>query len=163
MEVTAYQIAHNFIGVKEVQGAVHNPLVVAMHQVGTGLPWVKDDETPWCSSFVNFICFCLGIHRSKSPRARSWLNIGTRVEIKDATVGWDIVILKRGSGEQPGPEVLNAPGHVGFFAGFNQGKVYLLAGNQDDQVSIKAFPMNQILGIRRLSNQPVQCQYGNNR
>jgi hypothetical protein len=65
--------------------------------------------------------------------------------------GYDVVVLKRGSGKQPGPDVINAPGHVGFFAGYEYGnKIYLLGGNQGDTVSIAAYDTNRVLGIRRL-------------
>jgi hypothetical protein len=56
-------------------------------------------------------------------------------------------------GRQPGLEVVNAPGHVGFFAGYDAVReiVQLLGGNQEDAVSIASFPAERILGIRRLS------------
>src|SRR5690606_39921274 len=57
------------------------------------------------------------IPRTNSARARSWLRVGITVPIESATKGWDIVVLKRGQGPQPGPEIINAPGHVGFYAG----------------------------------------------
>jgi len=158
MEITPYQIAHNFIGVREIPGIVSNPLIVAMGHIDN--KWITDDDVAWCSSFVNFVCFCLGIQRTKSARARSWLKVGAPVLIKDATVGWDIVIIKRGQGQQPGPEVMNAPGHVGFYAGHTQDKITLLAGNQGNQVSLASFPIDSILGIRRLSDKLVDCEYG---
>jgi len=58
--------------------------------------------------------------------------------------------LQRGTGKQPGPEVLDAPGHVGFYAGVEGSKVMLLGGNQGDSVSVSRYPKTQILGIRRL-------------
>ena len=160
MEVTPYQIAHRFIGIKEAKGLSHNPLIVAMHQVGSDAKWVNDDETPWCSSFVGFICFVLGIPRTKSARARSWLQMGDRLNLDNAKVGWDIVILKRGK-DQPGPDVMNAPGHVGFYAGHDQSKITILGGNQGDSVSLKNFPLHDTLAIRRLSDRIVPCEYGN--
>jgi hypothetical protein len=59
-------------------------------------------------------------------------------------------VLKRGGGRQPGPEVLNAPGHVGFYAGTEGSKVLVLGGNQSDEVNISRYPKNRILGIRHL-------------
>ena len=69
---------------------------------------------------------------------------------EEPTVGFDIVILKRGSGDQPGPENTTAPGHVGFFAGYIGRKVTLLGGNQGDQVCTAGYNTDRILGIRRL-------------
>jgi hypothetical protein len=69
-----------------------------------------------------------------------------------AVVGFDVVVLKRGSGNQPGPEVIKAPGHVGFFAGLNTTHVAMLGGNQSDSVNISFYDTDRILGIRRLYN-----------
>lgn len=114
--------------------------------------WVEDDSTPWCSAFVNFIAWLLTMERSKSLAARSWLLVGRPVPLGEAAPGFDVVVLKRGSGKQPGPEVLSAPGHVGFFVGLSaDGKsVQVLGGNQGDEVSIASFPTTQVLGVRRL-------------
>ena len=90
------------------------------------------------------------VARSKSLMARSWLNVGYAIDIDAAEVGWDIVIFKRGSGAQPGPNVINAPGHVGFYAGMNGTKVQVLGGNQGDAVSIKGYSKSRILGVRRI-------------
>ena len=65
----------------------------------------------------------------------------------------DVVVIQRGEGKQPGPEVVNAPGHVGFFVGYDAVRelVQLLGGNQGNAVSIASFPAERILGIRRLT------------
>jgi len=77
------------------------------------------------------------------------------VYVGDARVGFDVVILKRGSGDQPGPEVIKAPGHVGFFAGLDPAidtfeNVLVLGGNQGNTVSVRPYPKDRLLGIRRL-------------
>jgi hypothetical protein len=61
------------------------------------------------------------------------------------------VIFKRRTGSQPGPEVIDAPGHVGFFAGVDGTKILVLGGNQSDSVSIGSYPKNTLLGVRRLA------------
>jgi uncharacterized protein (TIGR02594 family) len=109
------------------------------------------DETPWCSAFVNGIAWELRLPRSKSARARSWLNVGVPVWINEARPGSDVVVLKRGTGIQPGPEVIEAPGHVGFFAGLQDSRVLVLGGNQGNQVTIASFHLDRLLGIRRLA------------
>lgn len=150
LEVTAYDIASHFLGIKEVSGQKDNPFIVWALSL-CGLPDFHD-ETPWCSAFVNAITFILSIPRSKSAAARSWLRVGKEISLSGAEVGNDIVILKRGEGIQPGPEVLNAPGHVGFFAGVlpDIKKVRVLGGNQSNSVSFATFDEKNILGIRRL-------------
>jgi hypothetical protein len=77
--------------------------------------------------------------------------VGEAVQISDARVGFDVVVLKRGPEPQPGPEVTQgAPGHVGYFAGLSENGVMLLGGNQHDHVSYENFAPERVLGVRRL-------------
>lgn len=145
--MTLLDHAKSFIGLKEVAGAASNPAILAMLQLDA--KWPTGDETPWCSAFANFVTSNCGLERSRSLAARSWLKVGEPIARPDAQPG-DVVILKRGAGVQPGPEVLNASGHVGFVSGFENGKVLVLGGNQGDSVSIAAFPEARVLGYRRL-------------
>ena len=147
--ITPYHIAQRFEGIQEVSGKTANPQILAMLQLDNR--WPSDDSVPWCSAFCNHVAWLLRLPRSKSLRARSWLNVGRHIEIPDAVVGYDVVILKRGSGEQPGPETIDAPGHVGFFAGFKNGAVLVLGGNQSDSVNIREYSVARVLGIRRLA------------
>jgi uncharacterized protein (TIGR02594 family) len=147
--ITAFDIAQRFIGTKEVAGtAKSNPAVLQMLRLDKA--WPKGDDVPWCSGFANYVAWLLRLPRSKSLMARSWLAVGVPVSLEDAAVGFDVVVLKRGGGRQPGPEVLNAPGHVGFYAGTEGSKVLVLGGNQSDEVNISRYPKNRILGIRHL-------------
>ncbi len=152
MNVTAFDLAERFIGMDEVPGSHSNPQILAMLHLDA--KWPEGDEVPWCSAFVNYIAWLLRLPRSKSLRARSWLEVGRPVRADArgylAEVGFDIVILKRGTGDQPGPGVINAPGHVGFFAGFDPGGMGVLGGNQSNQVSLRTYPEKLILGLRRL-------------
>lgn len=138
MQVTAFDIAQRFVGVKEVDGKVANPQILAMLQLDGA--WPTDDSVPWCSAFVNYICWLLRLPRSKSLAARSWLEVGKSIWLKDAKCDADIVILTRDGG-----------GHVGFFAGYDGKKeVQLLGGNQGNKVCIAPFSTDLILGVKRL-------------
>lgn len=148
MTTDLFSVAQRFLGIKETAGASSSPLVLAMLRLDS--TWVEDDVTPWCSAFVNFVCFVLGAPRSRSLAARSWLLVGTSIPLTDARPGSDVVILTRGAGKQPGADVIAAPGHVGFYAGQDAANVYVLAGNQGDAVSVAPFPKSRILGIRRI-------------
>ncbi len=148
MNVTAFDIAQVFIGEKEISGGMDNPLVLAM--LRTDNKWPENDEVPWCSAFVNFVCKLLRLPRSKDLRARSWLTVGKGIHLDQAEPGFDVVILKRGTGEQPGPDVIDAPGHVGFYAGRFNGFIEVLGGNQSDTVKISRYPSARLLGVRRL-------------
>jgi uncharacterized protein (TIGR02594 family) len=148
IETSAFQIAQRFVGTKEVPGTMSNPLILAMLKLDSS--WPADDAVAWCSAFTSFIAWICRLPRSKSLGARSWLNVGIPISLQDAKADSDVVILKRGPGVQPGPEVIEAPGHVGFFAGVEGDRVLLLAGNQGDAVNVSSFPISNILGIRRL-------------
>lgn len=148
MQITALEIAQRFVGLTEVDGPTSNPQVLAMLHLDAS--WVEDDETPWCSAFTNYVAWLLRLPRSKSLAARSWLAVGTPIPVHSAQPGFDVVILKRGSGTQPGPEVLRAPGHVGFYTGQESGHVWLLGGNQSNQVTNAPFSEERVLGVRRL-------------
>lgn len=149
MEVTAYSLAQRFVGIKEVSGKVSNPAILAMLQLDQA--WPQDDAVPWCSAFVNYIAWLLRLPRSKDLRARSWLNVGVPITRReDLVVGFDVVILRRGGADEPGPDVISAPGHVGFVAGQLDSYVLVLGGNQGDGVSVEPFPIDRVLGCRRL-------------
>jgi hypothetical protein len=89
--------------------------------------------------------------RSKNLRARSWLKVGRVIRLEDALPYNDVVILSRGENPPPA-DVINAPGHVGFYAGQEQEKdsVLMLGGNQNNEVNISPYAVNRILGVRRL-------------
>jgi len=148
IEITAYDLAQRFVGMTEVAGKVSNPQILAMLQLDQS--WPEQDEVPWCSAFVNYITWLLRLPRSKSLGARSWLQVGIPINLEDAELGFDVVILKRGGENQPGPDVINASGHVGFFAGGDKDIVLILGGNQSDSVNVSQFFVQNILGIRRL-------------
>lgn len=99
---------------------------------------------------MNYITWLLRLPRSKDLLARSWLKVGRSINLDEAQVGFDVVILKRGAKNQPGPAVLTLPGHVGFFSGLDESFVQILGGNQDDTVSISPYPVSRVLGVRRL-------------
>jgi hypothetical protein len=59
-----------------------------------------------------------------------------------ARVGWDIVILKRGTNP--------ALGHVGVFGGYVDGRVVIIGGNQSNAMTSATFPVTDIVSVRRL-------------
>lgn len=141
MKITAFELAQRFVGLKEVPGKAYNAQILGMLQLDQR--WPENDEVPWCSAFINYVCWLLRLPRSKSLAARSWLDVGIPIELEDAEPDYDVVVLSRNSG-----------GHVGFFASSDNSKklVYLLGGNQSDSVSITSFDAERILGVRRLAD-----------
>lgn len=149
IETSVYEMAQRFTSVKEIGGDTDNPQILAFLKLDNS--WPEHDEVPWCSGFANYICWLLRLPRSKSLRARSWLQVGTPIDIDDAELG-DIVIFNRGNGPQ-NPDIIEAPGHVGFFAGLHrdEGVVSVLGGNQGDQVKVSRYLLDTLLGVRRIT------------
>lgn len=122
-------------GVDEVRGAEHNPRIVEYHQT-TSLK-ATDDETPWCSSFVNWCIERAGIAGTRSAAARSWLRWGR--SLADPLPGC-IVVLRRGTNP--------SQGHVGFYVSGDGNRLLLLGGNQGNRVSISSYPKASLLSFR---------------
>jgi uncharacterized protein (TIGR02594 family) len=147
MEITAFTLAQRFVGLREIPGKEDSPAVLAMLRLDA--KWPEGDEVPWCSAFCNYIAWLLRLPRSKSLAARSWLACGMPVDLADASVGFDVVVLSRPAGGA-------SAGHVGFFAGRADGTaagrgVLLLGGNQSDSVGVQEFAASRVLGVRRLA------------
>lgn len=140
--MTAYERAQRFIGIKEISGEKNHPLIQWWLSL-CGFSLDTPDEVPWCSAFANGVAWDLRLPRSKSAAARSWLSVGTPVELHDARPENDVVILSRGTS--------TVQGHVGFFGGVAGDFIHVLGGNQGDCVCLETFPISRILGIRRLA------------
>jgi uncharacterized protein (TIGR02594 family) len=143
----AFDLAQRFTGIEEVGGNVDNHQIMAMLKLDNR--WPSHDEVPWCSAFTNYICWLARLPRSKDLRARSWLTVGRGIPLEQAEAG-DIVVIQRGKGPQPGPDVIDAPGHVGFYAGMFGEFIEILGGNQSDTVKVSRYPRDRLLGVRRL-------------
>ena len=134
------EVALSQIGIKEIVGRKHNPEVLKYFKE-IGQSWVKDDETAWCSAFANWVCKKVGLPYSKKLNARSWLKVGRQVytpQLGDVVVFW-----------RENPQ--SWKGHVAFFVRETPNWIYVLGGNQNNQVKISAYPKNRLLQYRRLS------------
>jgi len=140
IKTSALEVAMRYIGTKEVLGVHDNPVVMAMLDLDDD--WPEHDEVPWCSSFANWVAWNLGLSRSGSKAARSWLTVGDHVELNKAEQGLDVIVLSRGTNQNQG--------HVGFFYEFRNGDVGIIGGNQGDAVSLAYFNKDNILAVRRL-------------
>jgi uncharacterized protein (TIGR02594 family) len=122
-------------GVEEINGERHNPRILEYHQTTTLK--ATDDETAWCSSFVNWCIEMSGYKGTDSAAAQSWLKWGKPLgEPKEGC----IVVFKRG--KKPWQ------GHVGFYAGMNGNHILVLGGNQGNEVNISSYPKSRLLGYR---------------
>ncbi len=145
----AFRIATKFYGLREVPGDGYNSTILSF--LNFQEKWPTNDETPWCAGFVTGCLHLadLPFIMSRSLMARSYLEYGESVDLRQARLG-DLGIIKQVSSD-PGKEVADFRGHIGFFAGYNKEKdrICLLAGNQNDSVSYQEFPATLLLDIRR--------------
>jgi uncharacterized protein (TIGR02594 family) len=131
-------IALNEYGTKEIKGILHNTEVLKYFK-DIGQKQIKDDETAWCAAFVNWVLMKAHKMTTGSLMARSFLKYG--IKTKTPEIG-DVVVLWRISPTSP-------YGHVGFFIKETKDKIYILGGNQSDEVNITAFPKSQLLSYRK--------------
>jgi uncharacterized protein (TIGR02594 family) len=123
------------LGVDEIPGPEDNPRIVGYHQTTTLA--AEDDETPWCSSFVNWCVQQTGLQGTKSASARSWLGWGRELPAPQRGC---IVVLSRGSHAQQG--------HVGFYHEDAGERILVLGGNQGNRVNISSFLKSRVLSYR---------------
>ncbi len=136
------RLALSQFGIKEIPGRNDNPEVLKyFNELGFDGSKLKD-ETSWCSAFINWCCKMAGLPYSGKLTARSWLNVGRKVETPQ--IG-DVVVFWR---ERPS----SWKGHVGFFIRETRNYIYVLGGNQSNRVRIAKYPKYRLLGYRRLEN-----------
>ncbi len=124
-------------GVEEIKGAKDNPRIIEYH-ASTTLK-ASDDETPWCSSFVNWCLHQAGFRGTNSAAARSWLNWKDGITLDTPRKG-AVVIFERPPS--------HTSGHVAFFWDSSGNHINVLGGNQSNQVSIKGYEKSRLLGFR---------------
>lgn len=118
------------VGQSEVKGLKANSRILEYFKASKF--WGTDDsggKNAWCGSFVAWVVKKHGYDPVKSGyRAREWKNFGKQI---DTPIHGAIAIKSRKGG-----------GHVAFVVGKNHdGKyLYMLGGNQSDQVSIARYP-----------------------
>ncbi|KQW49672.1 MULTISPECIES: TIGR02594 family protein [unclassified Roseateles] len=140
-------IARGELGTNEVRGGRDNARVVEYHQT-TSLR-ARDDETAWCSSFVNWSMEQAGIRGTDSAAARSWLNWGNAVPMNSANVRpGDVIVFPRGNNP--------AQGHVAIVSEvLANGTVRVVGGNQGvrgenyDGVTYSDRRLSDAIGVRR--------------
>ena len=114
----------------------HNARILEYHQTTTLK--ATDDETPWCSSFVNWVMRQSGRDGTNSAAAKSWLGWGAAVA--NPTPGVVVVIKKKTVGTTQATGSTTGF-HVGFFVSLSPSHVRILGGNQSNQVKYSSFPL----------------------
>jgi uncharacterized protein (TIGR02594 family) len=137
-----YEIAKQEVGVKEAQGGADNPRILEYFTYCRSLPVsMRHDSTSWCSAFVNFCVQKAGFEGTDSALARSWAR--WRNECNPPKLGC-VVVLK-----SPLDPTDPVHGHVGLFVKQEGGRIYLLGGNQGNEVNISAFNQNLLISFRQ--------------
>ena len=141
-----FQEARRLLGTKEAPGAGNNPEI---------LDWASDlglkrsygsDEVPWCGLFVGH---CIGATLDREPvpsgllRARAWERFGIPTE---PTPGAVLVFWRK--------TLHSGLGHVGFYAGEDDGAYRVLGGNQSNSVSLAWITKSRFVGARWPSTIP---------
>lgn len=127
-------------GVKEIVGPKSNQRIIKyFNDLGFNGNKLQED-TAWCSAFVNWVAKTAGYEFTGKLNARSWLRVGASVN--KPKVG-DVVVFWR---ESPN----SWKGHVAFFVKETKRFVYVLGGNQRNMVCIKAYPKSRVLDYKRL-------------
>lgn len=133
-----FEIALSEFGTKGVTGLLSSPEVLKYFK-DIGHAWVTDDDTAWCAAFVNWCLLKARYQTTGKLNARSFLQYG--YSTKTPTLG-DIVVLWRVSKD-------SVYGHVGFYVRQTKTMIYILGGNQSNEVNITAFPKEKLLDFRK--------------
>lgn len=141
--------ARRYLGVAEIKGPQHNRDIIELLDRADGkddgkpLQGIRDDETPWCATFVSAVLEIEGVTSTRSAWARSYSKWG--VPLGGPAVG-AIAVLERGK----------TSGHVAFVAGRDaKDNLMLVGGNQGDMVKISAFNPQRVIAYRWPAGEPL--------
>jgi uncharacterized protein (TIGR02594 family) len=123
-------------GVRELPGKADAPEILRYFR-DAGDASEESEATPWCAAFAGAMLKRGGHAGTGSLLARSYLNWGEAIETPRLGA---VTVLSRG--DDP------TTGHVGFWLGEAEGKLFLLGGNQGDAVTVSAFDKARLLGLR---------------
>ena len=117
-------------------GELITPDIMSLYRE-VGHPGIAHDETPWCAAFLGACLERAGQRSTRSLMARSYSHWGVR--LKQPRLG-AIIVLSRGADP--------VFGHVGFWVGETESKLFLLGGNQTDSVSVASFDKRRLIDVR---------------
>jgi uncharacterized protein (TIGR02594 family) len=134
-----YNHALGDFGLSEVSGPGSNARIkMAIKQAAEWLDQ-DDSKTAWCGCMMGLWFSELGLEKPKEfYRAANWKTVGKKVLLSEAKQG-DVVVMSRTGGK-----------HVALFSKQANGLVYLLGGNQRNQVNVSAFNEQFVEEVRRI-------------
>jgi uncharacterized protein (TIGR02594 family) len=135
--------------VRTLPGQEHDPRILEYFDTTTYQP--GDDETAWCSAFVNWVLKKAGKKGTRSAAAKSWLDWGTTLAApREGAV--TVIYYKAKDKKIDGckPMTTGSGNHVGFFVSASATHIRLLGGNQGKKVSEIGFPLScwEVKGYR---------------
>jgi len=134
-----YNKALEDFGLTEVAGSKSHPRI--RKAIDEAAEWLDEDDskTAWCGCIMGLWCKEVGLPVPKAYyRARNWKDVGKKVLLSEAKQG-DIVIMTRTGGH-----------HVALFSKQVGDQVFLLGGNQRNQVNVSSFNQGFIEEVRRV-------------
>lgn len=133
------EIAQGEQGQAEVPGAgKDNPRILEYHQATTLR--ATDDETPWCSSFVNWVMSQSSHAGTRNALASSWLAWGEK--LTEPRYG-AIAIIRSRSAAGNAATGSSTGYHVGFLVEQTDKALRILGGNQSNTVKVSSFSREQ--------------------
>lgn len=106
----------------------------------TSYPVGTSDEVPWCSAFLCYLFAKIGRPTPANASAYSWLKYGTTT---GTPVLGDIVLFQWREGEK-------YKHHVGIFIRAVGSSLWVLGGNQNNEVDICLWKNRSVLSYRKL-------------
>lgn len=133
-------IMADFYGLREVDGPSSNTEILKI--INWAIPSATDDsKVAWCAISLSYMLDLYCGPFAPIKVARDFLKVGMKV---DSPKFGDLVVYWRES-------VNSWKGHVGIVVRVDDdGKIWTLGGNQDNQFNIKPYSDYRVLGYRRL-------------
>lgn len=136
-----FEVAISQYGITEIKGEKDNPEILKyFNDLGYDGAKLKD-ETAWCAAYTGWCCMKAGYDYKWRLNARSFLDYGIRVVHPRA--GKDIVVFWR-------KDINSVWGHVGIYMNEDDKYIWVLSGNQNNQVNISPYRKSRLLEFRRL-------------
>lgn len=142
---TWLRTARTYLGVTETHGPRTTPTIGKW--LANLKAWWRDDETPWCGTFVAAVMQEVGITPPPAwYRAKAWAAWGESCGFRLGAVA----VFERPGG-----------GHVGFVTAVDHARnmVQVLGGNQGDKVSFAWLSVSRLIALRWPANEPREPVY----
>jgi uncharacterized protein (TIGR02594 family) len=128
--------ARALLGEKEVKCKLDNTKIVELYEdAGAGR---HHDEVPWCAAFVGACLARANLKNTGTLLARDYATYGEVLKKPEVNC---IGVMKRGNS--------GWEGHVGFVTKFDNNSVWMLGGNQNDEVNVSKYPRSKFIAFTK--------------